>query len=105
MVVAFDGWSTGASAGWQQLAPLPGPWRTERWMPSARERPARPSAAACRAAARREIAESVLEQHNEQEGSLRTVHIGDIGDDTFLEMDTWCWRPSPGARSPWMRTG
>ena len=38
-------------------------------------------------------------------GSLRTVHIGDIGDDAFLEMDTWCLRPSPGARSPWMRTG
>ena len=46
-----------------------------------------------------------MEQHNEQEGSLRTEHIGDIGEDTFLEMDTWCWSPSPGARSPWMRTG
>ena len=75
-------------------------------MPSARERPARPSAAACRAAAwkvyedgllalggvvnwARELAESFPEQQNEQEGSLRTVHNGDIGDiceDTALNV-------------------
>ena len=66
-------------------------------MPSACERPARPSEAASRAAARRESAEPAMEQHNEQEGSLRTEHIGDISDDTLLEMGTGGRKPSPGA--------